>query len=559
MAELATSRRTGFHTLTNLWHARRARIKWILLPVLPGALLYVLITGAPFVLWAYNIHQAGKALTLGLAWPTPRLADSLPEVRNPDELQTALGHLAAARRWQPERAYAYRLAGQIYAAQHDWLRAVHEYEQARKRDPKHPLLAWESALLYEQMQQRIETAPRETLLSKLISAPRESQDLPQGSASCWGDQPNTCFMGLETWNKPYAAAPSGLPATYDVLVMHAPGGIRLTHTINTSHPGLSFLLGLDPNVSGGQSDGATYRILIETAQGSQQIYERALDRATADQGWIPDMVDLSPWAGQTVTLIFRLDGGPAGDTRDDWYGWGNVLLTTTEVARLVTYTPAARWQMALRHINNDASRFIKQGDLMLEAGAYERAVLWYQRAAAIEALPPSLQFRNAIASIAAQMPMPRHVDLQMITIHTFTQDLQVEAETLQWLIQRPRAGITFGDPLQKAPSADPTTGTLWWDGAAVTLIQVPQTGTYRVTLKARHTGPAPIKLQLEHNLQPLGRFSLNREDQSWELLEVTTFLEAGIHCIGVRFLNDGEIRGIDRNAVVDWIRLQLRK
>jgi len=34
------------------------------------------------------------------------------------------------------------------------------------------------------------------------------------------------------------------------------------------------------------------------------------------------VIDLSDYAGQTVTLIFETTTGPAGDYRYDWAGWG---------------------------------------------------------------------------------------------------------------------------------------------------------------------------------------------------------------------------------------------
>ena len=41
-----------------------------------------------------------------------------------EALEQALGHLAAAIRWQPDAAYAYRLVGRIYAARQAWPQAA---------------------------------------------------------------------------------------------------------------------------------------------------------------------------------------------------------------------------------------------------------------------------------------------------------------------------------------------------------------------------------------------------------------------------------------------------
>ncbi|HWQ11708.1 MAG TPA: tetratricopeptide repeat protein [Roseiflexaceae bacterium] len=124
---------------------RRARAAILL--ALAAALLAV---AAPSLLWAYHLDRAGALLERGLAWPQPRLADALPTVRDPRALDEARAHLAQAQRWRPDHPHAYRLAGHAALARGDWPAAVRALEAARARAPRHPLIAWETGLAYEQ-------------------------------------------------------------------------------------------------------------------------------------------------------------------------------------------------------------------------------------------------------------------------------------------------------------------------------------------------------------------------------------------------------------------------
>ena len=48
-----------------------------------------------------------------------------------------------------------------------------------------------------------------------------------------------------------------------------------------------------------------------------------------DRRWHPHTIDLSGYAGQTVTITFETGVGPAGDERFDWAGWGAFRLSVS--------------------------------------------------------------------------------------------------------------------------------------------------------------------------------------------------------------------------------------
>lgn len=335
----------------------------------------------PLALWAYNVERAGRLMDEGFSWPKPRQVDSLPEVRNNSALDDALGHLSAAIRWRPDHFHAYRLAGRVYAARGDWIRAAEALEQAHERAPENPMPAWEAGLVYEQMVHAIEEAPVTPLVETLANGTIEAPAAPIETPFCSDDHPETCYVGQTTFAQPYAGVEDGdAPATEAPTVfMHPPARVRVTRAIPTDQPALRFLVGLDPAARDWGTDGATFQIWVEPrGEQSELIYQHTVDGATATQGWVAGWADLSPWAGEEVTLVFGV--GPNGDGAGDWFGWGDVALTTGEAARYWTQVPAGRMRQAWKDTGIHVKQFIDRGEESLFDDNASKAALWYNRA-----------------------------------------------------------------------------------------------------------------------------------------------------------------------------------
>jgi hypothetical protein len=102
-------------------------------------------------------------------------------------------------------------------------------------------------------------------------------------------------------------------------------------------------LALDPAAWAAPSgDGVEYRVEVARLGGApgaeaEQPATVALDRTlnprarVEDRRWVPVVVDLSPWAGETVRL--RLRTLPRDDLAFDWSGWGNPVVFVRESAR----------------------------------------------------------------------------------------------------------------------------------------------------------------------------------------------------------------------------------
>lgn len=359
------------YTVVRFWHVA---------PVLVGiavATFFVL----PVVMWAYHIDQAGRAMAIALQWPAPRLADSLPTLTDTPAADRGLRQLAAAERWRPHDAYAHRLAAQISAAQNNWAMAADELTQARALRPKDPQLAWEQALVFEQMAHLVTTAPRENILPDLASVPIDAPNTPIDTVYCRNNKAETCYVDLDSYTQPYAVMPDGPQITADVLFMHPPAAVKLERYVAPERSALRFLMGLDPGVRSWQTDGASFQIWITAGtQPAVNVFERFIDPATAKQGWVPAWVDLTAWSGQRITLELRTTGGPSANTTDDWYGWGDVSQTSRTAAELSTFMPAARlreiWAAGL--IN--PAEFTTLGDEARASGLTDLALRWYSRA-----------------------------------------------------------------------------------------------------------------------------------------------------------------------------------
>ncbi|MGH2544043.1 MAG: hypothetical protein ACRDIB_14675, partial [Ardenticatenaceae bacterium] len=243
-----------------------------------------------------------------------------------------------------------------------WLQAAEALEQARVIEPHNPLLAWEAGLVYEQMVGIVDSALRIPLVAELARGEVEAPATPIDTPFCQ-QTPQSCYMGETSFTLPFAGL-TGPPAEdTPTLFLHPPATLRKELTIPPEQSALTFWLGLDSHAADWNSDGATFHVWIEPAGAPAEIvYEHALDRTLARQGWVAGWADLSPWAGQTVILVLGTGPGPAGDTTSDWYGWGNVSLTTVEAARYLAWAPAARQWHAWQSDDFDADHFLHKGD-----------------------------------------------------------------------------------------------------------------------------------------------------------------------------------------------------
>lgn len=132
-----------------------------LMAIMFGILLYRHVE--PNLAWDYNVKQAATLMNHWLIFDRapiapdlPGIALGLPQVKETSPQAIAAfdaveNHLTAAIKLYPNRALAYRLAGQMYAAKGQWQQAVHAFEQAYAHSARNPLMAWELVQSLEQV------------------------------------------------------------------------------------------------------------------------------------------------------------------------------------------------------------------------------------------------------------------------------------------------------------------------------------------------------------------------------------------------------------------------
>lgn len=529
-----------------------AALFWLLLLVALLPLLWYLV---PAVFATYYAQQAGILRERAIAWPQPRRSDSLPELRDQAAATAALDQLRAAILWQPDKADLYRRTAEIHAANSHWNAAADALGDAQRLEPNDPLAAWELALVTERLLEQVRRAPREKIVADLLSATVEAPSTFADTTYCEAGRPASCYVAFERYSQPFVAEPDGEPVQLDSLVMFPPSAVALEREIYASQPVLTFAMGLDPNLWGGSSDGATFEVWISAAgTPRQRVYQYDFPAADSVSGWIPGQVDLSAWAGQSVTLELRTTGGAAGNTTQDWLAWGDVSLTTAEAATINRVLVERRLRELWKAGRLDAGSFVARGDELLHSGAVLAADAWYQRALLVgNDLSQAVQFRARVAAAAAAGSLAGAAET-VVEAPLAGAGLTIPATELRWLAGGTQAAEVDGTRLGELATPQPHVGALWWGGAAVMLLNSPVEGRYRVSARVQNTAPAPVELAIEHNLQPVREVSLDRGDWSWEVISAEVTLREGINVIGIRILNDTR-DGVDHNALLEWLQI----
>jgi len=119
--------------------------------------------------------------------------------------------------------------------------------------------------------------------------------------------------------------------SHRVLYQHPAfsGASRLAYTVGIGRGTiLAFDVAMAPESWQLEGDGVAFAVYIESEQGAEQVFATYIDpkHDENDRRWHSHTVDLSAYAGQTVTLIFETGTGPAGNYDYDWAGWAEPRL-----------------------------------------------------------------------------------------------------------------------------------------------------------------------------------------------------------------------------------------
>ncbi len=129
------------------------------------------------------------------------------------------------------------------------------------------------------------------------------------------------------------------------------------------------------------------------------------------------------------------------------------------------------------------------------------------------------------------------------------QGVVIQGEDLTWF----RSGASLGEKVDKTVANEAIVAGIWSGGSVGALVVIDQPGNYIISVKAVQSNPSPVNFQIEHNFVPIDTFQLEAGDGSFQLVSTMVDMPAGYQFVGVNFLNDEMVDGIDRNLYVDFI------
>lgn len=145
---------------------RKSGSRWV---VAGFIVALALVAAFPIGVWNFNLVVGTRYLTTGLR----RTHNGFFVVRDDGALITAERYLARAIAWRPQNAAAYHALADIAAARHQWQPALARLTEAHDLAPHDTVIAWDIALVNEQLlgaTATAEGAQRQTMLHEWKAA-----------------------------------------------------------------------------------------------------------------------------------------------------------------------------------------------------------------------------------------------------------------------------------------------------------------------------------------------------------------------------------------------------
>lgn len=122
------------------------------------------------------------------------------------------------------------------------------------------------------------------------------------------------------------------------------------------HGALRFGIALAPEVwSPAKGDGVSFEVYVTNPETDKEefIFSRYINpkHNPPDRRWRNFLVDLSPWAGETIRLSLITKAGPVNDSAFDWAGWADPQLVNLRPDYFASVSSAANKPIR-RHIGS---------------------------------------------------------------------------------------------------------------------------------------------------------------------------------------------------------------
>jgi hypothetical protein len=116
-----------------------------------------------------------------------------------------------------------------------------------------------------------------------------------------------------------------------VIFAHPPSRISVQLQLSSGARFETSLM-MDPSCWNQPGDGVRFRVTLEQSRDEPPIalVDRYIDpkNTPGDRRPVRVAVDLGPWQGLNIVLDLETDSGPSGDSRFDWAGWVDPIVTT---------------------------------------------------------------------------------------------------------------------------------------------------------------------------------------------------------------------------------------
>jgi tetratricopeptide (TPR) repeat protein len=378
------SEQAGLHLLSRLrvkdgvtW----VRQRWAFF-LLAAFTLFVILAFAPDFVSAFYLELGGRELDR-VPNLNPQVPNSNPPLANPDSehLPVAIAHLQRAIAWDGNNAQAHRLLGQADLAQGDYLAAIEALTTYADLRPDNPLGHLELATVCEGLARASELPEVyydfiEHLPVAAVTTPGD----PIQTGYCAPDDPvASCYVASTYWAMPD-------DKLRPVLFMHPSSWARYVLTVPVEATVLRFSVGMYPPSWDWGGDGALFEVCIQDGAEEKRSFSTYVSNAEEDWGWHDGEVDLTPYAGQLVTVTLGAHPGLQGDPTGDWAGWAEPRLE--EKGAFQRRSEAERWWAKAvaewQAAGLTAQSFIVGGEVSRKAKQYDEAMTWYERAMRLE-------------------------------------------------------------------------------------------------------------------------------------------------------------------------------
>jgi hypothetical protein len=193
---------------------------------------------------------------------------------------------------------------------------------------------------------------------------------------------------------------------------------------------------------------------------------------------------------------------------------------------------------------------IENGHTAIFQNKYAVSTRFYQAAGTFgKPLPFSEFFLWNLAAVQSGQSLPDAPSSRPIATIPITETTEIDPTRMYWLLKTPEHSIDNGMQLKEIPSGNQNQGVMWWQGTAVSIIDIPCDSNYQIMVRSMNFNPKEQlngQLELLKDNLPITRFTITKD---WGEFQTMTYLTKGLHLLALSYVQDVG------DAIIDRIRL----